>query len=130
MSDTARGAVLVVEDEALILELVRTALEDAGFPVLTAQDDEEAVSALEAVAARGLAAMVTDVRLGGGRTGWDIARRARELNPELPVLYVTGDSAHEWIVQGVPRSTVMSKPFAAAQVVVALATLLEGTEGH
>ena len=58
------------------------------------------------------------------RTGWDVARRARELCPTLPVLYVTGDSEHEWAAQGVPSSTVIPKPFAPAQVVVALVTLI------
>ena len=57
---------------------------------------------------------------------WDVARRAREKIPTLPVVYVTGDSAHEWAAQGVPNSVMISKPFVAAQIVNAVSTLLNG----
>jgi len=57
-------------------------------------------------------------------TGWDIARHARQLNPELPVIYVTGASAHEWGAMGVPNSVLLSKPFAPAQLLTAVSQLL------
>jgi hypothetical protein len=40
------------------------------------------------------------------------------------VVYITGDSAHEWTVHGVPNSVLVTKPFAAAQVVTAVSQLL------
>jgi len=67
--------------------------------------------------------MVTDVNLGAGPTGWDVAAKAREMIPTLPVIYVTGDSGHHWPSHGVPQSVIITKPFAAAQIVVALAGL-------
>ena len=69
-------------------------------------------------------ALITDVNLGGELTGWDVARNARENFPTLPVVYVTGDSAHEWAARGVPNSILVSKPFVSAQIVNAVATLL------
>lgn len=39
---------------------------------------------------------------------------------ELPVVYVTGDSANAWASQGVPNSVLITKPFAPAQVVTAV----------
>lgn len=68
--------------------------------------------------------MITDVNLGGILTGWDVARNARERFPSLPVVYVTGDSSHEWAAHGVPNSVLISKPFVAAQIVSAVAGLL------
>jgi DNA-binding response OmpR family regulator len=41
-------------------------------------------------------AMVTDVNLGAGPDGWAVAKRARELNETLPVIYLTGASGHQW----------------------------------
>jgi hypothetical protein len=38
--------------------------------------------------------MITNISLGVGADGWDVARRARELTPELPVVYMSGASAH------------------------------------
>ena len=116
--------VLLVDDEPLIQDLLQSALQDGGFRVLVASNDDEALAALEANGARHLAGLITDVNLRCERTGWDIGRRARQLCPTLPVLYVTGDSEQDWAAQGVPSSMVIPKPFAPAQVVVALATLI------
>ena len=49
---------------------------------------------------------------------------AREASPNLPIVYISGDSAVEHSAQGVPDSMMIQKPFVGAQVVTALATLL------
>ncbi len=56
--------------------------------------------------------------------GWEVARHAREINPNFPVVYMTGASADEWPSRGVPNSVLLTKPFAPAQLVTALAQLL------
>jgi DNA-binding NtrC family response regulator len=71
-----------------------------------------------------LGALVTDIRLGDGNDGWQVARRARELRPLLPVVYMSGDSAVDHASQGVPHSIMVQKPFAAAQIVTAVSTLI------
>ena len=38
--------------------------------------------------------MVTDINLGRGVTGFDIARRARELNGAIKVIYISGQGPH------------------------------------
>jgi CheY-like chemotaxis protein len=123
----ARPTVLVVDDEALVAQLVEETLEEAGFQVIVALSYAEAVSALETAPAK-LAGLVTDVNLGKSTSGWDLARRARELMPAIPVVYVTGDSGHEWPASGVPQSVVITKPFAAAQITVALSGLANQTD--
>lgn len=117
---------LVVDDEALVADLVESGLREAGFEVIVAMTGEQAVAILQkqAETIRGL---VTDVNLGKGMTGFDLGHRARELLPELPVLYVTGNSMHEWTSQGVPNSVVVPKPFVVAQIVTALSSLLNIT---
>lgn len=117
-------SVLVVEDEATIHGLIRDALEEAGFSVTTVLTARQAIDTLEAPDAA-FAALVTDIGLErGGATGWDVARRARELEPSLPVVYMTGDSAADWPSNGVPGSVLITKPFAPAQAVTAVTTLL------
>ena len=69
-------------------------------------------------------ALLTDVRLASDASGWDVARRARELSPAMPIVYLTGDSAADWASQGVPNSVLITKPFALAQVVTAISSLL------
>jgi len=67
---------------------------------------------------------VTDINVRGGISGWDIARQAREIEPTLAVVYITGAAADEWPAQGVPNSILIQKPFAPAQLVTAVAQLL------
>lgn len=119
MSQRPAPRILLVEDEPLILDLIASTLEDGGFEVLQANNAKDAIAGLEASAGE-LAGLVTDVNLGPRDKGWDVARRARELRPNLPVVYMTGDSAHDSTSQGVPESVILSKPFAPAQVLVAL----------
>ena len=70
-------------------------------------------------------ALVTDVNLAPGKlTGWDVAKRGREINADLPVVYTTGSEAHEWASKGVPNSILVIKPFAPAQIVTAVSQLL------
>lgn len=127
MSEQQRK-VLVVDDEALIADLLQTTLEEAGFSVASAMSDAEAMHVLERDRGRDLVGLITDVRLGGARSGWDIAHKARQLNPGLPVIYITGDSGHEWSANGVPNSTVITKPFAYSQVIVALSSLINQSD--
>ena len=118
--------VLVVEDEQLLREMVEPALTDAGYSVLLAHNGSEALKYLEERESEEapLRALVTDVQLGPGPSGWEIAKRARELHPEIPVVYVTGAAAAEWPSKGVPNSLIIQKPFAPAQVVTAVSQLL------
>lgn len=113
---------LLVEDEALVSMALEVALMDAGFAVIVASNGNEAVTQLEAGAA-GFAGLITDIRLPMV-DGWTIARRARELVPHMPVVYISGDSANEWSANGVPDSIVLGKPFAMVQLTTAMANLI------
>jgi CheY-like chemotaxis protein len=115
--------ILLAEDQALIGLHLQEVLEEAGFAVHHALSGGDAMAAL-AAHRDDLAGVVTDIQLGSGPTGWDVARRARELNPRIPMVYLSGDSAHEHTSQGVPDSMMIQKPFAPAQIVIAISTLL------
>jgi hypothetical protein len=71
--------------------------------------------------------VLTDMRLGHGPSGWDVARRSRESVPTMPVVYVSGDSAGGWAARH-PNSVMISKPYAFAQVVTAIPTLLNAPD--
>lgn len=120
--------ILVVEDDLLIQDLVQTTLQDAGYAVLAAGSGADGVAALEREAPN-LGGLVTDVNLGPGLNGWKVAACGRELNANLPVVYISGDSAHEWAAHGVPNSIMVCKPFAPIEVVVALAGLRNRADG-
>jgi CheY-like chemotaxis protein len=115
--------IMVVEDDALIQEVVEEALSDGGFHPEVVSTGEEAITLLQGERAK-YRALLTDVNLSGTLSGWDVARRAREMNPDIPVVYMTGAAADEWPSQGVPHSVLLQKPFAPAQVVTAISQLL------
>lgn len=120
---------LVVEDEPLILLGIQDALEAGGYTVLPAGNGEEALELLTSRTDE-ISGLITDIRLGSGPDGWQVARHAREVKPNMAIVYATGDSAHEWASQGVPKSLLMQKPYAAAQAVSAISTLLTEADSN
>jgi CheY-like chemotaxis protein len=119
--------ILLVEDEPLILLIAQDALEAGGFAVVPVHLASEALSVLDDQIAE-LSGLVTDIRLPGGADGWEIARHARELRSNLPVVYTTADSASEWPAQGVPNSVVLQKPYAPAQLLTAISALVTAAD--
>lgn len=126
MRDVGGVGILVAEDEDLLRELFESVLTEAGFAVTLAADGQSAMQLIEDHPGR-FQALLTDIRIGRGPDGWALATKAREHAPDLPVLYMSGDSADEWSSKGVPKSVMIPKPFVLAQVVTALATLLNET---
>jgi DNA-binding response OmpR family regulator len=114
---------LLVEDEPLVALAMQDALEEAGYRVLMAEDGHTG-TALLAENVQKASALITDIRLGGGPDGWMLAREARASCPDLPVLYVTGDSAQDWGIQGVSGSTILQKPFVPDRMLTELRDLL------
>lgn len=115
--------VLIVEDEALILDMLSMELSDAGFEVVTANNGRKALAQLDAKVAH-INAILTDIRLGQGPNGWEVGRHARALAHHIPVVYMSGDSTSDWIACGVANSVMISKPFAVMQAIIAISNLL------
>ncbi|MCK1439884.1 response regulator [Bradyrhizobium sp. 15] len=116
-----RSTILLVEDEALRREMLEETLIEAGYKVVSAASGEEAAHLL--IRTPPPRAVVTDINLGRARMdGWGLARLARD--PSCGILYVSADSAHRWASNGVPRSILLPKPFAPAQLVQTLSDLL------
>nr|WP_249151166.1 response regulator [Bradyrhizobium sp. JYMT SZCCT0180] len=115
--------ILVVEDDQLIQAIVEDALADGGFKSAITTSGEEAIALLQGDEAQ-YRAVVTDINLLGSLNGWQVARAARETDPAMPVIYMTGTHEGEWASKGVPNSVLLAKPFAPAQLVTAISNLL------
>jgi DNA-binding NtrC family response regulator len=101
--------VLVVDDDQGLLALICEDLQKQGLSCAGARSDREAYRLL---ATQPFDAVVVDVNLGTGTTGFDVARRARQVTPEIRVVYISGDAnARSWMTFGVPSSDYVSKPF-------------------
>ena len=115
--------ILVVEDEYQLQGIVEAALIDGGFATDVLSSGEEALTLFRG-RIKNYRALVTDVGLKGSMSGWDVARQVREMDPQFPVIYMTGAAADEWPSRGVPNSVLLQKPFAPAQLVTAVSQLL------
>jgi len=115
--------ILVIEDEEPLQDIVHDALKEGGFDLTMVTSGQEAIGMIESGVVK-YSALVTDVNLIGEMTGWEVARRIREIDPTFPVIYMTGAAAQDWPAQGVPNSILLAKPFAAAQLVTAVSQLL------
>jgi len=116
--------VLVVEDEALIGSFIAEALSEGGFEACTIHSGEVALSTF-LDGREQCRALLTDVNLGDGISGWELARQIREITPGFPVVYMTGASAGDWNSQGVAHSVLIQKPFVPAQLVTTISRLLD-----
>ena len=118
--------VLIVEDDGLIQLELETALHEGGYSTVAEVSGEGAVAKLETEP--NVRAVITDINLQRETSGWDVARRARELFPDIPVIYVTSVAEAEWTSQGVPKSVLIPKPFAPSQIRTAVSQLLNATD--
>jgi DNA-binding response OmpR family regulator len=124
LTDVVR--ILVVEDDQLIQAMVEEALSEGGFEAALTASGEEAIALLEADKSS-FRGVVTDINLLGKLDGWEVGRTARELDPTIPVIYMTGTHGEEWASKGVPNSVLLAKPFAPAQIVTAISQLLNAS---
>ena len=124
MNDAVK--ILVVEDDQLIQAMVEEALSDGGFGSALTASGEEAITLLQDAKSK-YRAVVTDINLLGKLDGWEVGRSAREIDPTMPIIYMTGTHGEEWASKGVPNSVLLVKPFAPAQIVTAISQLLNAT---
>ncbi len=111
---TARR-VLVVEDEPEICALIAEYLQAEGFEPDCVRSDGEAAEVLRRASA--FSCSVVDVNLGRGATGFDVARLARRLDPQLPVIFVSGQASADSLERfGVTGALFLPKPFTAAEL--------------
>lgn len=118
---------LLVEDDELVSVVAEDMLETGGYAVVLARCGNDALAKLNDRSAR-FAGLITDVDLGAEPDGWEVARHAREIRPDIPVVYTTGHGGADWPVYGVPNSVLMQKPYAPAQLLTAISTLITAAD--
>jgi CheY-like chemotaxis protein len=105
--------VLLVEDEAEVRKVVRSHLEALGCVVADFGTAEQALASLSEPA--GFDLLLTDVALGAGLRGTELARRVRVRWPAVAVLLMSGYAA-EAIEEGAQGWALLRKPFDRAEL--------------
>jgi signal transduction histidine kinase/ActR/RegA family two-component response regulator len=124
-----RETVLVVEDEAVLRELVREVLTAQGYGLLEAEDGVAALEVWQAHRNR-VDLLLTDIAMPRGVSGRDLAERLRKEDPQLPVIFSSGYS-QEMIGRSddpVQGATYLSKPYRPTQLARAVREALDAAQ--
>ena len=106
---TRRTNVLMVEDEALISEMMTEVLTENGFAVHAVPDGEAALRYLDSDP--GVDVLFTDINLYGRMDGSMLAKLVRARRPDMPIVYCSGRYSPSALSPLVPRSIFLKKPY-------------------
>ena len=115
--------ILYVEDDALLQADGEAWLEEAGYEVILTSDGEAASALLQEHGAR-VDGLISDIGLPGKIQGWQIACLGRQINCDLPVIYLTGHALAEYQQMKVSGSVMAPKPFNWRWVITSMSGLL------
>jgi CheY-like chemotaxis protein/two-component sensor histidine kinase len=115
------GTILLVDDEELVRRATAEMLRDCGYVVVEAASGSEALNCLRKNP--GLALLVTD-QVMPGMLGSELACAARKIDPDLPVLVITGYAGTENLP---PWVEGMHKPFRQDELARAVVRLARST---
>ena len=108
---TANGvralAVLVVEDDFFVRCDIADCLREAGYTVIETESGEDAIALCKSEMTIDM--VLTDIHLGGTATGWDVAKRFRSEQPDMAVVYTSGQAFD--CERCVPGSVFVAKPY-------------------
>ena len=116
---------LVVEDEWLVRMEIAEALDADGWTVLEASTGEAALAMVDHNPAIDL--VVTDIRLPGPATGWDVADAFRAANADVAIIYCSGNACDP--ERQVTDSVFLTKPCRMDYLLKAAAATLEKRAG-
>jgi CheY-like chemotaxis protein len=120
--------VLVVEDEMLVSLMLVEAFSELGFAALSAARGEDAIALLEQVET--VDVLITDLDLPGAISGREVAQHARELHPDIAIVFASGRSDRGGENLMLPGTRFVAKPYSAADVLAAVASLAAQAKPH
>ncbi len=119
---------LLVDDDAALRGLLKVLLEQMGFQPTNARNGVEALGILRNKGAGGFDILITDIRMPE-MGGIELARKARNEFPELPILFISGYAPSMKEVENEldERSDFLKKPFEFTAFADKLEKLLKRT---
>jgi DNA-binding NtrC family response regulator len=118
------AVILIVDDEVFIRGVTELMVQDLGHETLVASDLDEAIAHLQSPQI--ITALFTDIRLKSNVLGgFELAKQAIGLRPELRVLYTTGSSVTDKMkTLFVENAHFMQKPYTPGQLQNSMEKLL------
>ncbi|HEX8533331.1 MAG TPA: PAS domain S-box protein [Allosphingosinicella sp.] len=124
----SRGAkVLVIDDDTDVRAFLADSLQSLGYGATEAEDGESGLAELE----RGPPDLVLLDYAMPGMNGAEVARAARKLRPDLPIVFVTGYAETDQLEAALgPDVPVLRKPFTLAQLAAAVEEQIAARKAH
>src|SRR5450759_4658261 len=124
---SARGLIMVVEDESAIADVIRLNLAKAGYGVHIERDGTSGLAAIRALKP---AAVILDIGLPG-LDGIEVCRRLRSENDWTPVLFVTARDNEVDRIVGLELGAdhYVTKPFSPRELVARVTSVLRRSQG-
>lgn len=118
-----RKRILVVDDEAVIREGMRRILDGGGF---TAETFANGYLAIEKLQAEAFDLLITDLKMPG-MGGMEVLKSIKVLQPEMPVIIITGYSSVDTAVEVMKNGAVdyIAKPFTPEEIIEKVENALE-----
>ena len=114
--------VLIVDDEDFIRELVTETLAFEPYQVREAESGE---AGLDSISSAPPDVVLLDVDLGAGLSGFETCQRIRQIHPDLPVIFLTGNAAQEDRDAGAAAggTAYLCKPFSPIELIRSMQSL-------
>jgi signal transduction histidine kinase len=116
-ADVARSTILIVDDEADLLEIASTCLTNLGHTVLTAMDGKSARQLIEE--RDDIALLLTDIIMPGDMTGVELAECALKIKPSLKVIYCSGFPTEALAERNMSlaEGSLLRKPYQSSELI-------------
>lgn len=120
-----QGTILLTEDDELVREMTRSALELIGYDPLVAETPRQAIEICQQKGET-IRLLLTDVVMPG-MNGMELRERIREINPEIRVLFMSGYTSNVIVTHGVLKKGVhfIQKPFSMEDLARRIQEVLE-----
>jgi PAS domain S-box-containing protein len=128
-ADMPRGSetILLVEDDPRLRRVLSKRLRGLGYEIIEA---DSGAAAIVQVATRPEVALVfTDMVMPGGMTGYDLAKAALSIKPELKILFTSGYAEPAIARQGLKTGAWLKKPYTADELAEKIREVLLGPHG-
>lgn len=116
--------ILVVDDQPLMVKLITAVLETSGFEV-RGTDDPDAAIEMAHVLRESVQLLITDMRMTH-MNGQELAARVERHCPDLPVIFISGDTPEEFSFVADDRHLFLRKPFRNQALIDCVRTLIGG----
>jgi len=116
--NSGKSLILVADDEPSILQYIEHVLQVANYRVITATTVEEAWKIVQQQQGE-IELVLTDIVMPGSIDGQDLAKRIQQLDPALPVVFITGalSEADDRAAIMVEKQLLLRKPFFPQQLI-------------